>query len=197
MDILASFSLLCDIPGFMDAITPGNGDNSNRHVTLDRAAKAAQAGARSARIMQVIALAQLLRYKAQRMKMASKFTLTEDGIVSNSSTGEDEGADGKPKGMNAKPQTRVGEKLTEMTMRKVILGVLLMLLVLPVFDANVYYGHPTFLEDGGLVMLHDLYGEEGNSTTFQNQVQVGCWGVLGGTVTQKSFILPSCQRVPR
>lgn len=173
MDLVASFSLLCDIPGFMDGLT-GNNDDSNRHITLDRAAKAAQAGARSARIMQVIAVYQLLKYKARRMAQSGgKGTLSEDGSMSVDS---DSMVDGAPpahcsslkKPRSPKNQTRVGEKVTEMTMRKVILGVLLLLLMLPIFDIYVYYGQPTFLEDGGLVMLHTLYIEEGNSTGFQH-----------------------------
>jgi class 3 adenylate cyclase len=181
MDIVASFSLLCDVPGFMDFVT-NNHNSANHHVTLQRAAKAAQAGARAARIMQVIAVIQLLRYKAKRASVGGslgrpsegRYT-TEDG---GSTTGDYDGighsngnGNGSAGGANSgskiqitKPQSRIGEKVTEMTMRKVILGVLLLLLVLPVFDANVYYGHPTFLEDGGLVMLHDIQGNETNGS---------------------------------
>ena len=166
-------SLLCNIPGFMDAIT-GNSDDSNRHVTLDRAAKATQAAARAARIMQVIALVQLLRYKARRLalKKASsrRRVLTEDSISSFDS--EFPSPSGRsPTLAISKPQTRLGERVTEMTMRKVIVGVLILLLVLPVFDSSVYYGHPPFVEDGGLVMLHDLYLSEGNTTSFQINLQ--------------------------
>lgn len=170
MDLIASFSLLCDIPGFMDAISFEK-DDSNPHLTMDRAAKLAQAGARAARIMQVIAVVQLLRYKAQRLReRGSKARYTEDGSTRSSSSGED-GSTNLSNISISKPQSRVGEKLTEMTMRKVILGVLLLLVVLPAFDANVLYGKPTSVEEGGLVMLHDLYLQDGNSTAFQIALQ--------------------------
>lgn len=170
MDIVASFSLLCDVPGFMDFVT-NNHNSANHHVTLQRAAKAAQAGARAARIMQVIAVIQLLRYKAKRASTTSRSLgrpsegryTTEDG---GSSAGDYDGHGNKIQ--ITKPQSRIGEKVTEMTMRKVILGVLLLLLVLPVFDANVYYGHATFLEDGGLVMLHDMRGNGTNNSTIDS-----------------------------
>jgi class 3 adenylate cyclase len=169
MDVVASISLLCDIPGFMDVVSPGT-DDDNRHVTMDRAAKAAQAGARSARIMQVIAVAQLLRYKAQRLAQSGgKSRMTEDSSTTSSTDGLDAIANGVSQ--MSKPQSRVGEKVTEMTMRKVILGVLLLLLVLPIFDANVLYGQPTYLEDGGLVMLHDQYLLQGNTTGFYTSLQ--------------------------
>jgi hypothetical protein len=160
MDVLAALSLLTDIPGFTDAIT-FNDDDANHHVTLERAAKSAQAGARAARIMQVIALIQLIHLKAQRLPFVvnrGAGGLTEDG----SSAGEGDPA--APALLGVKTQSRIGEKVTERTMRKVILGVLLLLLVLPVFDINVFFTQPTTLEDGGLGMLHDLYQQEGSAT---------------------------------
>jgi len=172
MDVVASFALLSDIPGFNDLISPSN-DEDNRHVTLDRAANTALAGARSARIMQIIAIAQLLRYKAKRLaakKAAGRSSrTTEEGSTTSSTDGSD--AIASEVSQMSKPQSRVGEKVTEMTMRKVILGVLLLTVVLPIFDANVLYGQPTYLEDGGLVMLHDQYLLEGNTTGFYSSLQ--------------------------
>jgi len=170
MDLIASFSLLCDIPGFVDLITI-DGDDSNRHLTLDRMAKAAQAGARAARIMQVISVLQLLRLRAKRIRLGIVNRSFSDDL---SRTGSEAEADTRPSKFqmtSIKPQSRVGEKLTEKTMKKVILGVLLLLLVLPVFDAWIFYGKPAVFEEGGLVMLHNLYGKEGNSTTFRDSVK--------------------------
>lgn len=168
MDLIASISLLCDIPGFTEFITFYTDDDSNRHVTLERAAKGLQAAARAARIMQVIAAAQLLRIRAKRrlQSLKSGRSTTDDGLSRMSSTGDDEpNAVGKTTSP-MRPQSRIGEKVTEMTMRKVTLGVLIIILVLPVFDPWVFYGKPSTLEKGGLVMLHDLYQNEGNSSGF-------------------------------
>lgn len=53
-------------------------------------------------------------------------------------------------------QSRVGQKLSELTTRRVVLGVLTMVFVLPYWDiANgVYGGSPNF-EDVGLLTLHN------------------------------------------
>ena len=170
MDLVASFSLLCDIPAFVDLITFSS-DDGNRHLTLERMAKAAQAGARSARIMQVISMIQLFRLRAKRMSERRK-SAHIDRRLSRSTTDSD-CTDGEIlfQMTSAKPQLRVGEKLTEMTMRKVILGVLLLLSMLPVFDSWVFYGYPTSFEDGGLLTLHNLYSKEGNSSSFLDAVE--------------------------
>lgn len=167
---MASFSLLCDIPSFVDMIT-FNSDDDNRHLTLERMAKAAQAGARSARIMQVISVLQLFRLRAKRLSEKKK--LAECDRRLSRSTTESDIIDGEIQFQmtTVKPQTRVGEKLTEMTMRKVILGVLIVLSMLPVFDSWVFYGYPTSFEDGGLLTLHNLYIKEGNSSVFLDAVQ--------------------------
>ena len=65
MDLVASFSLLCDIPAFVDLVTFSS-DDDDRHLTLERIAKAAQAGARAARIMQVVSVLQMIHLRAQR-----------------------------------------------------------------------------------------------------------------------------------
>lgn len=169
MDLVASFSLLCDIPAFVDLITIDS-DDSNRHLTLERMAKAAQAGARAARIMQVISVLQLLRLRAKRLRLR---TNRASDLRLSRSTSESESENGAMQFQmtTLKPQTRVGEKLTEMTMRKVILGVLILLSVLPVFDSWVFYGSATSFEEGGVVTLHNLFANEGNSSAFQSALR--------------------------
>lgn len=190
MDLVASFSLLCDIPAFVDFVTtPFAGDDDDRHLTLERIAKAAQAGARAARIMQVVSVLQLLHLRAQRSRRKKRERRLSGGSgTSGGSGGLDMGSsrgsgEGKGHGEGGrgnlqfqmttlKPQTRVGEKLTEMTMRKVILGVLILLSVLPVFDSWVFYGTPTSFEDGGLQTLHTLYpGRESDAGAFWDAVK--------------------------
>lgn len=55
-------------------------------------------------------------------------------------------------------RSRVGQKLSDLTTQKVIVGILTLLLIIPVF--NIYsglYGTYSPLDQGGLQMLHDLY----------------------------------------
>lgn len=55
-------------------------------------------------------------------------------------------------------RSRVGQKLSDLTTQKVIVGILAILLIIPVF--NIYsglYGTYSGLTQGGLHVLHDLY----------------------------------------
>jgi class 3 adenylate cyclase len=205
MDVLSCGSLLCDLPGFMDLVT-GNDEEGENHVVLDRAAKAAMAGARAARIMQVIALLSLLRLKARRGFERTALAAARSGLSRSRSASAEaarrgrasvEGAAAEGGGdagalMGAKTQTRIGEKVTERTMRKVILGTLLLLLVLPVFDADVLYGRPEAIEDGGLVMLHDQFLAEGATPAFAAAAEAykeENLFKLGGSTTGKLYQL--------
>jgi len=53
-------------------------------------------------------------------------------------------------------QSKVGQKLSEMTTRRVIIGVLAMLFILPLFSTDTYQSLET-LEKGGMVVLAETY----------------------------------------
>ena len=53
-------------------------------------------------------------------------------------------------------QSRVGERLSELSTRRVIIGVLLMLFMMPIFAADFFdAGETNTLIDGGLKIVHD------------------------------------------
>lgn len=53
-------------------------------------------------------------------------------------------------------QSRVGQKLSELTTRRVVLGVLAMVFVLPYWEvANGVYGESPTFDEQGLVLLHN------------------------------------------
>ncbi|KAK9833593.1 hypothetical protein WJX84_006069 [Apatococcus fuscideae] len=65
-------------------------------------------------------------------------------------------------------RSKVGQRLTDLTILRVVLLVLLMLLLIPAF--NVYsgvYGTQPNLNKGGLQVLHDLYLQQGDSPAFE------------------------------
>lgn len=167
MDLLATLALSCDMPGFMDFVTPGSAKDGEGHDTLDRSAKAIQAGARAARLVQLFRMLRLVRAASLHKRRIRAQQLAEDN---DEDYILDEQIDDVDKN-GGQFQSRIGEKVTDRTMTKVILGVVLMLLVLPVFDAVVFYGSLPVLEDGGLAMLHDMYGADGYTATFVTAYQ--------------------------
>lgn len=70
-------------------------------------------------------------------------------------------------------QSRVGQKLSELTTRRVVLGVLTMVFVLPYWDiANgVYGGSPTF-DDKGLLSLHNQGLVDNTGQVFLQALEV-------------------------
>jgi hypothetical protein len=70
-------------------------------------------------------------------------------------------------------QSHVGQKLSELTTRRVVLGVLTMVLVLPFLDVtNSVYGNAPRLSDTGLHTLHALAVQDNTSPLFLRSLMV-------------------------
>ena len=74
---------------------------------------------------------------------------------------------------------------------QVVLGILFILFIIPIFDTKVgYYGNQPTFDENGLMMLQIMYEDQGNTTGFQEAVQVpqplphaGCaCGLLTNTI---------------
>lgn len=70
---------------------------------------------------------------------------------------EDENADEE---IHIPSESRVGKKLSDLTIKRVIVVVLLMLIMLPLFETDFYITNETSW-DFGLDELMSFYGEEG------------------------------------
>ncbi|KAL4852756.1 Ras guanine nucleotide exchange factor W [Chlorella vulgaris] len=164
VDIISTISILLDIPAIVDPIVStandGAGD-AQQQGGLDNAAQITAASTRAARLAHVtkwMRLWQIIRlwafYIKHKQQIIDRETFFEEQLEISS-------------------QSRVGEKLTELTIRKVVVMVLLVMFAMPVFDVSVgYYGGPLMLDNGGLSMLHASYGAMGNSSAFQAAMQV-------------------------
>lgn len=171
LDAVATLSLLMDIPPFMESIglshcTIDNygailaesdhsedGGAANGGAVTDgafaRAGRASRAGTRAGRIVRIVRLVRVVKlYKAWQMKRdaarAKKNNLLRD---------EDEDEDDN----GSTQETRVGQRLSDLTTRRVIIGVLTMLFCLPLFDINTFpAGDEALLTEGGLKMVHNM-----------------------------------------
>ena len=89
---------------------------------------------------------------------------------------EDDGRRNKSRASVLAPQvqqSRVGQKLSELTTRRVVLGVLTMVFVLPYWDISngVYGGSPTF-QDLGLKTLHNQALLDNTGSVFTQALDV-------------------------
>ena len=72
-------------------------------------------------------------------------------------------------------QSHVGQKLTELTTKRIVFGVLAMVLVLPFLDvSNTVYGQMPTLARRGLLALHDMALIDDNSEVFTSALEVRC-----------------------
>ncbi|GAB4816167.1 hypothetical protein N2152v2_003213 [Parachlorella kessleri] len=161
IDCVATASLLFDIPDFMALLTGDHaGSGAAGTTSLGQVTSEGQSNLRAARIAQVIRVVRLIRIvKLYKIYAQNRHRLQGGGgAMVELQTGE--------------KQTRVGEKLSELTIRKVIIMVLALLFLLPLFEPTVgWYGSAPTLDKGGLELLHAMYGTEGNSSAFGEAVQ--------------------------
>ena len=117
--MVATFTLLFDIPAFMDAITGTEGgiDDPLSTAPSDTVSPSSERAARVAQVVRIVRLIRVVKlykiYIQRRQARAAKAGGLDDGAE-----------DGVPA---AQRQMRVGEKLTELTIRKVGRGLRLRL----------------------------------------------------------------------
>lgn len=154
LDLISTLSLVLDITWIYQYIIEG-GDTS-----MARAGRMSRVGTRAGRVLRVIRLIRLIRiikiYKHMidvwaRMK-ARERTAAEPGM-----TGEEE----------VYAESRVGQKLSQMTTQKVILLILFMLIVLPIISVEEFFQDlPTSSQYGSDVVYRAYSQCVGNASVF-------------------------------
>ena len=192
LDFVATASMVFDIPQVFDAITASMGSSDSdaaRSTTVLKAGRASRAGTKAGRIARLVRLIRIL--KLYKQYIARKEELRKGNQVIE----EDE----------EENQSRVGQKLSDLTTRRVIIGVLAMLFMLPLFDLKGgYYDEPLGLDYYGFEMLHKMHqaGEDAKYELWYNStVDTFVNGVLasktstGGKTTHKVYHLVLCDEV--
>lgn len=194
VDLISTAVLLVGIPAIPASILnleTGTGP-AQAMTTLEEAAEGGSVkhtrsieAAQTARVVRLLQLIRIYRLWHEQRRRLKKESLE----------GEWEAEQARVKGVQAVQRTRVGEMLTELTIQKVVIGILLLLFCFPVFDIAVgYWGAPPSVDEQGLLMLHETYAGDGNTTGFQQAVQVymdgTAWNVGGDQTNQliKLFI---------
>eukprot|EP00241_Pyramimonas_parkeae_P004274 CAMPEP_0114238114 /NCGR_PEP_ID=MMETSP0058-20121206/7752_1 /TAXON_ID=36894 /ORGANISM="Pyramimonas parkeae, CCMP726" /LENGTH=849 /DNA_ID=CAMNT_0001350203 /DNA_START=611 /DNA_END=3157 /DNA_ORIENTATION=- len=153
LDLIATVSLLFDIPDVFALMTgveetdstvsptdsSGSADNSQmkESATLTRAGRTSRAGTRAGRIVRLVRLVRILKLYKQYTKSKQL-------------------ADGQADPEEELAESRVGQKLSDLTTRRVIVGVLMMLFIMPLFDVTTF-DEPETLMEGGLQLVEEAY----------------------------------------
>lgn len=158
LETVATLSLIMDIPEAFEAImgieetsssedlngsTGGGGDDGSasqatESAELARAGRTSRAGTRAGRIVRLVRLVRILKLYKQYMNANS----------ANPEVVEEE---------EEEKESRVGHKLSDLTTRRVIIGVLLMLFGLQLFDTQTYNTEETSLMVNGLDLVVKSY----------------------------------------
>jgi class 3 adenylate cyclase len=134
LDIISTASILPDIPWVMDPITSlfdtGKDSSSSEDSGLGRVGKASRAGTRAGRIVRLVRLVRLIRVVRISSLLAREKKSELDEEVDKKKQQEDD----QEKRVQA---SRLGKILSESTTRRVIIGVLSMMIIWPNLEVSV------------------------------------------------------------
>ena len=119
LDTAATISLIPDIGWIWDSFIESVGDDEGSSSAL-KAGRASRAGTKAGRIVRIVRLVRMVRIvKLYKMSKGDDTEMTEE---------------------IANEPSKVGKKMSEMTTRKVIIIVLLLVLFIPIFDGGIDAG---------------------------------------------------------
>jgi len=121
LDLMATISMIFEIP-WLNPLPSGEVMNSN--LESARAGKASRAGAKAARIIRVVRMIRLVRL----VKLYKYFS--ENKHKKEGSIAPDNKSDNMP------PESHVGAEMSDRTTKKVIIGILIMLMVIPMLQVS-------------------------------------------------------------
>jgi len=181
LDIIATASLVFDLPQVNEALLSSSGEDQGEQATLARASRTSRVGTRAGRVARVVRVVRLVRmlkiYKVLSGYLARLSKKESDAIIGRPIDDDDSTI--------RTAESRVGVKLTELTTRRIVIGVLLMLFTMPLFGPE-FYGDVDPFTSEGLYMLHSVYASSGNSTELdiltQTYIQRSLYST-GGKVT--------------
>lgn len=204
LDLIATSSLLLDIPSVVETLTgveetdstavdSSSTDSNNVQDSgkLTKASRTSRAGARAGRIVRLVRLFRIVKlYKKYVQFQAEKANQKTSALKDDAFDDDDEEEDADDEA-EEEEQSRVGQTLSELTTRRVIIGVLCMLFGLQLFDSDTWV-EPTTLIDGGLALVVETFDASGVSNSFYSvmdsyadqtdtEISTMYWIVINGT----------------
>jgi class 3 adenylate cyclase len=155
LDVIATITLIADLTWMWDAALGLNNQSSgnyNNNSQLQSASDASNAGKKTAKALVIIRLIRLVRI----VKLYKNFTIALKKVKNQKTDENDEIIEE----VSQATQTNVGKKMSEVTMKRVIILVLALLFILPFFQITFYYTFYTSW-DFGVAELNDFLNYDG------------------------------------
>lgn len=132
LDFIATLSMIPDIGWIWYPIVgiDEDGDSGGDADQIKKAGRASKAGTRTSRVIRIIRLIRLIR-------IVKLYKNAQIAIKNRAQEEDDEFGD-----MQLPMESKVGKRLSDLTIKRVIVLVLLLLLILPLFDTEFYLTDP-------------------------------------------------------
>ena len=164
LDLLAILSLIPEIPWFIGTEV-GESDTSLQRLGLARASRAARAATRIARIIRVVRIVKWVQLlsTAQTMKHIRRFRRRVIRFIRPSYVFKEDETDEDPDSQRSLEvgQSKMGQAMTKLSTRKIILGIFLLLIVFSLVDTP----DPNVSIEVGLRTIYSSYLERASNPT--------------------------------
>lgn len=189
LDLLATLSMVFEIPWMTSGSGDGVEDNFGENA---RAGKASRAGAKAARILRVVRMIRLVRL-VKLYKYFSEKKNKKEGTIAPEIE-EDENLNDMP------PESHVGAEMSDRTTKKVIVGILIMLMVIPLLQvdqleyANEYGMHMVLQQRVSNLDLDDWIDAESHFVHSSNCISMEYGFRDDDRLEDRSDFIPSDRR---
>jgi hypothetical protein len=168
LDLIATVSLITDIGWIYNEIT-GGGDisasNASQASSLARAGRSARVGTRAGRIVRLVRLIRIVKLYKHAHKALEKESSNDDEMTPD----ELEQIHNSNNEADVPKESHVGRQLSDLTTRRVIVIVLIMMFSVPILSLDTYIEDPSSFKYGLqlIASFSDNPGGDGWNTAFQ------------------------------
>ena len=166
LDVVSTLTMLMDITWFWNAIMPSSsaaGNQAKKVAQLARASRSARLGSKASKLVRVVRLIRMLRivklYKHSNAVLAKKEATEddEDDEILNAMMQKQAEENPEDEMDGSVPQeSKLGKAMSDVTTKKVIIIVLLVMLTVPIFSFDTYLSETTSYKIGlDLITLYD------------------------------------------
>jgi hypothetical protein len=169
LDLIATVSLFTDIGWIYNEITGGgdiSADNASQASSLARAGRGARVGTRAGRIVRLVRLIRIVKlYKHAHKALENKHKFDEDD---DDITAEELAQIHAKNNNDAEPkkESHVGQQLSDLTTRRVITIVLIMMFSVPILSLDTYIEEPSYFKYGLQLISSYTTNSAGFNKTF-------------------------------
>ena len=155
LDLISTLTFVLDLSWLWDSALGLNSDTSSSNSGLQNAADSSKAGKKTSQALNIVRLVRLVRIvKLYKTALKTMNKVNKRKVVDEEAIQEE-----------AMKESNIGKKLSELTMKRVIVIVLSIIFILPFFQTSFYYSSQTSW-DFGTTELNTFSNEPGFETVL-------------------------------